>query len=265
VPDPLIVPIDAAAAEELPDVLEGHAVLVRAAARLGDDAFPSVVRCRVDGRPVALSLVPPRPGRAPALFGRIPALVPGEHRVEVEAFGRRVDETWRFGEPVERAADRGVPSAWLPPAVMTFEGVDAVPFLEMPLPFAVPDGSVAVSANRADVILSLDAAPDALGTVAMVTLPPALIGAAVLALGRLVYGEWEDRSPVLNASAAAIRIAGFVVAIGLGAMLLFLTATGITADDQIVAAALAVGTTAGIVLIVLGFRIRSGSGRRYLD
>lgn len=108
-------------------------------------------------------------------------------------------------------------------------------------------------------------AADALGTVAIVTLPPALAGALLLALGRLVYGEWTDRSPVLNASAAAIRIAGFVVAIGLGAMLLFLAATGIAADDQIAAAALGVGTTMGIVLIVVGFRIKPGSGRRYLD
>ncbi len=108
-------------------------------------------------------------------------------------------------------------------------------------------------------------AADALTTVAMVTLPPAIGGALLLALGRFVYGEWSDRSPVLNASAAAIRIAGFVVAIGLGAMLLFLAAAGINDDDQLAAAALAVGTTLGIALIVLGFRIRSGIGSRYLD
>lgn len=108
-------------------------------------------------------------------------------------------------------------------------------------------------------------AADALGTVAMVTLPPALGGAVLLAFGRLVYGEWLDRSPVLNASSAAIRLAGYVVAIGLGAMLLFLAATGITAADQIAALVLGLGTAAGIGLILLGFRIKPGSGRRYLD
>ena len=132
-------------------------------------------------------------------------------------------------------------------------------------------GGAAVVAMAALAVLVIsnhlewDNAAEALGSVARVALPPALGGAALLALGRLVYGEWLDRSPMLNASAAAMRLAGFVLAIGLGAMLLFLAATGITAADQIAAVVLGLGTTAGVGLILLGFRMKAGSGRRYLD
>lgn len=108
-------------------------------------------------------------------------------------------------------------------------------------------------------------AADALGAVALVTVPPAAIGFVLMFIGRLVYGDWLERSPVVNASALAIQIAGAVVSLGLGAMLVFLAATGITADDQTTAAALGIGTTAGLAMIFLGFRIKSGSGRSYLD
>lgn len=106
---------------------------------------------------------------------------------------------------------------------------------------------------------------DAMGTVTTVTLPPALGGAVLMLIGRIVYGDWLERSPVLNALALAVQIAGVVVTAGLGAMLVFLAATGITADDQTAAAALGIGTTAGLALIFIGVRIKSGSGRRYLD
>jgi hypothetical protein len=108
-------------------------------------------------------------------------------------------------------------------------------------------------------------APDAMATVAMVTAPPAVGGALLILIGRIVYGAWLERSPVVNASALAIQIAGAVVALGLGAMLVFLAITGITADDQTAAAALGIGTTAGLTLIFIGTRIKVGSGRRYLD
>jgi hypothetical protein len=110
-----------------------------------------------------------------------------------------------------------------------------------------------------------DNGADALGTVTTVTLPPALGGAVMMLVGRIVYGEWMERSPVLNALALAIQIAGAVVALGLGAMLVFLAFTGITADDQTAAAALGIGTAAGLTLIFIGTRIKVGSGRRYLD
>ena len=47
-------------------------------------------------------------------------------------------------------------------------------------------------------------------------------------------------------------------------MLLF-AATGITASDLIAAIVLGLGTAVGVGLIVLGFRIKPSSGRRYLD
>ena len=50
-----------------------------------------------------------------------------------------------------------------------------------------------------------------------------------------------------------------------GSMLLFLLATGITADDLTATAALGIGTTLGLALVFLGFRIKPGSGRSYLD
>jgi hypothetical protein len=106
---------------------------------------------------------------------------------------------------------------------------------------------------------------DALSTVTTFTLPPALGGAVLMLVGRIVYGAWMERSPVLNALALAVQIAGAVVALGLGAMLVFLAFTGITADDQTAAAALGIGTAAGLTLIFIGTRIKVGSGRRYLD
>jgi hypothetical protein len=108
-------------------------------------------------------------------------------------------------------------------------------------------------------------ATDALSTVALVTVPPAVVGFVLIFIGRLVYGDWLGRSPVVNASALAIQIAGSVVSLGLGVMLVFLATTGITAEDQATAAALGIGTTAGLAFIFLGFHIKSGSGRSYLD
>ena len=74
---------------------------------------------------------------------------------------------------------------------------------------------------------------DALGTVATATLLPALGGAVLMLIGRAVYGAWMERSPVLNALALAIQIAGAVVALGLGAMLVFLAITGITHPPEL--------------------------------
>jgi hypothetical protein len=106
---------------------------------------------------------------------------------------------------------------------------------------------------------------DALQTVGSLTIPPALGGLALVFLGRWTYGEWYERSPMLNASGLMVRILGFLVTAIFGSMLLFLLATGITADDQTAAAALGIGTTLGLAVIFLGFRLRAGSGRSYLD
>ena len=106
---------------------------------------------------------------------------------------------------------------------------------------------------------------DAMRTVATVTVPPAIGGLLLVFLGRWVYGDWYDRSPMLNASGLMVRILGFLVTAIFGSMLAFLLATGITADDQAAAAALGIGTTLGLAIVFLGFRLSSGSGRSYLD
>lgn len=106
---------------------------------------------------------------------------------------------------------------------------------------------------------------DAMQTVGTITIPPAVGGLALVILGRWVYGDWFDRSPMLNASGLMVRILGFIVTGIFGSMLVFLLATGISADDQTAAAALGIGTTLGLAIIFLGFRLRAGSGRSYLD
>jgi len=106
---------------------------------------------------------------------------------------------------------------------------------------------------------------DALRTVSVLTAPPALGGFLLMMIGRGVYGGWSDRAPIMGASSLAVRIAGFVVAIGLGVLLLFLLITGMSADDQPIVAALGLGATVGVALIFLGFRIKPRSNRRYLD
>jgi hypothetical protein len=106
---------------------------------------------------------------------------------------------------------------------------------------------------------------DALRTVATVTGLPAGAGLVLILVGRGIYGDWLERSPVINASGMMIRILGFLVTAIFGSMLLFLVATGITADDLTATAALGIGTTLGLAVLFLGFRIRSGSGRSYLD
>ncbi|MDP3738779.1 MAG: hypothetical protein Q8R02_15400 [Hyphomonadaceae bacterium] len=137
-------------------------------------------------------------------------------------------------------------------AVMTIGGAIAI---AMAILASVVIGNYVEWANAAD----------ALSTVATITIPPMIIGALMVLAGRVVYGEWEERSPIMNASALAIRVAGFLVAFTFGSMLAFLVATGITPDDQTAAAALGIGTTAGLAMIFVGFRIRTGSGRSYLD
>jgi quinol-cytochrome oxidoreductase complex cytochrome b subunit len=94
---------------------------------------------------------------------------------------------------------------------------------------------------------------------------PAGAGLVLILIGRGIYGDWLERSPVANASSTAIRILGFLVTAIFGSMLLFLLATGITADDLTATAALGIGTTLGLALVFLGFRIKPGSGRSYLD
>lgn len=113
--------------------------------------------------------------------------------------------------------------------------------------------------------LRLDNAADVLGNAASLAAPIMLGSAAILLTGRWIHGAWTDRSPVVHAAAYVIRSAGLMVAVALGAMLLFIFATGIKPEDATAAIVLGMGTVVGVSLMALGMRIRSRSGGRYLD
>ncbi len=113
--------------------------------------------------------------------------------------------------------------------------------------------------------LKLPDAADTLGGASSIAIPLMLAGGGVLLAGRWVYGGWSDRAPILHAVAFGIRTAGTFVAMALGGILAIMLATGIEPEDATAAIVLVAGTLAGIGLIVLGMRIRRGSGRSYLD
>jgi hypothetical protein len=101
-----------------------------------------------------------------------------------------------------------------------------------------------------------DNAADALGTVAMISLPPIALGALLVLLGRWTYGGWRTRAPVVHISSLAIRLAGLAVTLALGAMFLFLVVTGVGPDDREAATTLGLGAIAGIVMILAGFLLK---------
>jgi hypothetical protein len=113
--------------------------------------------------------------------------------------------------------------------------------------------------------LRLPEAADTLGGAASLAMPVMLASGATLLAGRWLYGGWSDRAPILNAVAFGIRTAGTFVAMALGGILMILLATGIGPEDATIALVLALGAAAGLGLVVLGMRMRRGSGRSYLD
>ena len=113
--------------------------------------------------------------------------------------------------------------------------------------------------------LKLPEAADTLGGASSLAMPVMLASGAVLLIGRWLYGGWSERAPILNAVAFGIRTAGTFVAMALGGILIIMLATGIEPEDATIAMVLGAGAAAGVGLIVLGMRIRRGSGRSYLD
>lgn len=113
--------------------------------------------------------------------------------------------------------------------------------------------------------LKLPEAADTLGGASSLAMPVMLASGAVLLIGRWLYGDWSERAPILNAVAFGIRTAGTFVAMALGGILIIMLATGIEPEDATIAMVLGAGAAAGLGLIVLGMRIRRGSGRSYLD
>jgi hypothetical protein len=101
-----------------------------------------------------------------------------------------------------------------------------------------------------------DNAADALGTVAIVTLPPAAVGAVLMLLGRLVYGGWREWAPVRRVSAWLVHAVGVLLSAVLGAMFLFLIVTGAGPEDRPAVISLGVGTIVALALAFAGFWLR---------
>lgn len=113
--------------------------------------------------------------------------------------------------------------------------------------------------------LKLPDAANTLGGASSLAMPVMLAGGVVLLVGRWVYGEWNDRAPIVNAVAFGIRTAGTFVAMALGGILIIMLATGIQPEDATIAIMLGAGAMLGLGLVVLGMRMKRGSGRSYLD
>ena len=155
-PDPIVLPIYDDTAGELAAIREGYGILVRAAGRLGDDALPHEVRCRIDGRPVPLRMVPPERRNRPALFASLPGLASGVHEVEVQAFGRTTRERLRFGKPAGKSSPRRADPHEDVPASLAFDRWQDVAFIRAPLANTTPQGFISLASNRADFILRVD-------------------------------------------------------------------------------------------------------------
>lgn len=81
-------------------------------------------------------------------------------------------------------------------------------------------------------------------------------GVAAMLMGRLVYGHWRAAAPIARVTGAVTRTVGLVVTFGLGAMLVFLLASGFEREDTPAAAALGVGVIAGLLLAHVGGGLR---------
>lgn len=89
-------------------------------------------------------------------------------------------------------------------------------------------------------------------------------GVLILLAGRAIYGRWSEAAPIANFTGDITRMVGMSIAIGLGAMLVFLFATGLKPEDGLAALVLGLGALAGLGLAYVGANLRK-SGRRYLD
>ena len=89
-------------------------------------------------------------------------------------------------------------------------------------------------------------------------------GIAIMLAGRAIYGRWNDAAPIANFTGDITRMVGLSIAIGLGAMLVFLFVTGMKPEDGLAALVLGIGALSGLGLAYIGANLRR-SGRRYLD
>lgn len=98
-----------------------------------------------------------------------------------------------------------------------------------------------------------DNAVDAVLTVAMVTVPPALASGLFILGGRKVYGSWHRRKPIRKGAAWVVRVAGILLTAVLGGMFLFLMAAGAGPEDRTAAVSLGLGTIMAIGISFIGF------------
>ena len=155
-PAPIAIPIDQDTHREMPALSAGLGLLVRAAARLGDDALPAEVLVYIDGSkdPSPLRLAPPRHAGPPVLWVPLPHLEPGDHEVRIEAYGRATTQRLRWGEPVRAGTAAPVVAMPAPPRELGFRSIEEIPFVRhtslTPNDF---QGSIEITCGRADVII----------------------------------------------------------------------------------------------------------------
>ncbi|NRA96016.1 MAG: hypothetical protein HRU14_07380 [Planctomycetes bacterium] len=155
-PAPIAIPIDRRTHGEMPALREGFGIIVRAAARLGDDALPSEVAVHIDGQStrLPLRLAPPQHDGPPVLWLPLPHLERGEHEVRITANERTTTQRLIFADPVR--ADEPHPSTnrTRPPQKLELGSPDELPFVRhtslTPTDF---QGSVKITCGRADVII----------------------------------------------------------------------------------------------------------------
>jgi hypothetical protein len=93
-------------------------------------------------------------------------------------------------------------------------------------------------------------------TAAAITLPAALLGVVLIALGRLAYGQWLDRTPLRRIAALIVQAVGAMTTLGLGVMFLLLVVAGVGPQDRSDATSLGLGMLAGLALLFLGVWLR---------
>lgn len=83
-------------------------------------------------------------------------------------------------------------------------------------------------------------------------------GVCLIVGGRRIYGAWRGGAPITNLTGDVAGPVGAVTALGLGAMLLYLLASGFRAENGPAALALGAGVTIAVALTRAGMSLRSG-------
>jgi hypothetical protein len=98
-------------------------------------------------------------------------------------------------------------------------------------------------------------APIAVSTLE-IAIGSALAGGSVLTLlGRWIYGEWNERAPVMRIASLIAQAIGVVVAVAMGGLFIALLLTGVEPEDRPIALVLAAGMGAGFLALFLGCRL----------